>query len=171
MATEHQGLTGLRALLERIDDLKAPALAESIRSALAAGIVRRERESRRSPELRDGARGRLRRRGVNEEPSVQEAFLPDEAFVVAVRLVVAALDPLFMMDETSSFLRKLTGTHTDLRWEPDHLEGSDLDGITERRAVENVMPLPRLSVDELKVLREEILEIRRLCDELFKESA
>lgn len=169
---EPEGLEELRALLAHLENAEAASLLSGIRTALAAGIVRKEAEARTTPEHRDA---RPRARGVptrsKVEPSVREALLPREAYVVAVRLLLAALDPLFMIDETVPLMNELTGKTTALRWEADRLQGSELDGVTERLSIERVVEIPAVAPADLKILREQVVHLRKLCDELFPETA
>jgi len=74
-----------------------------------------------------------------------------------------------MIDEVLVVLRGLTMAPTTIQWEVDHLAGGEADISITRYDTSGAIPIPSPSPDELKELRDRVVEIRRQCDELFKE--
>jgi hypothetical protein len=159
MANEDEATEAYRELLKQLGGLGADDLVRRIERAVGRGTIRKREEER--------SRGKRA-----EEVTTREPFSPTERYVVAVRLVLAALDPLFMTKDARAQLASLLdGPPPQLTWEFDELEPVEGEARQDPPAAlfeEAIQDIPAPDVDVEKLL-EEAQGVGRLCDELFKD--
>ncbi len=119
------------------------------------------------------AQGKLRTPTKGNE-FTQERLSDTEAYVVAVRLVLAALDPIFMVSEALADLQKLSsGKVASIKWEFDRVEA--LGVLLEETLLAATLPgepveIPHLDQAEIAVLRKQTDNVLQLCDELARKA-
>ncbi len=137
----------LEALVEELLSRGATDLVQEIRQTIARGTTRTRREGKKGQEV-----------------FLQEPLSDEEAFVVAVELILAALEPPFMLLEASKLLGVPGGE--DLVWMRDllqagehHEEISGPDTIDEERiqVVQDSAPIAA----GVRQVRELLCELRQ----------
>ena len=160
MANEREAVEAYRDLIKQLSKLGAVNLIQEIESTVGRGTVRKREDERYG-----GKR--------SEEFASREPFSPTERYILAVRLVLSALDPLFMAADAREQLASFVeDSEPELTWELDQLEpveGTGQELIPDTSPGEAIEKIPELTSDE-KELRTEAQNISKLCDELLKES-
>jgi len=120
----------LEELLGSLRSLGADALADDIRPAVARGTLREVESERR------------------EREEARRPYDPRDAYILAVRMVLAAVEPAIMLDDMCRNLSDATPEQLEIVWRPDFLEGT-----TPEASAHGALELPALPLDVLKQLR------------------
>lgn len=155
MPDEREAVEALEALIEELLSLGATDLVRDVHAAVARGTTRHGQDKKR------------------EKVTLQEGLTPTEAFVVAIRHVVAALDPLFMILESQALLGKLgdfSGV-VEIMWAFDRLQGSEDASVLFPAAdgyIEPILQMPGIEPQESTAIRASVVKLRHLCDQMFE---
>jgi len=153
MPDEKAAVEAIEALIEELLSLGATDLVRDIHAAVARGATRYREDKK------------------HEKVAFQAAFTPTEAFVVAVRHVVAALDALFMIDETRALLGKFgdfSGV-IEITWALDRLQDSEHASVLFPSLDEYIEPirhLPKIEPQDYTAVRATAAKLRNLCDQI-----
>jgi len=145
----------LEALIEELLNLGATDLVRDVHAAIARGTTRHGDDKKR------------------EKVAFQAAFTAREAFVVAIRHVVAAIDPLFMIHESRALLGRF-GESSDIvevMWAFDRLQGPEDASVLFPSAdeyIEPILRLPEVEPQEFTAIRENVVRLRHLCNQMFE---
>lgn len=160
MLTEHEARELYAELLGKLDELGASALARDIEISVLRGAPRKE----------SGPRA--------QELVYQAALSAREALAVALRMLLAALEPVLQVASVREVLQNITAPDSDaleVRWAFDRIgpvEGYDAD-VTLSLQVDvlgEIEELPRFSQENVQRLRELAKNVELLVGELnFKE--
>jgi hypothetical protein len=99
------------------------------------------------------------RRGKTEEAI--RAYSPMGAYLVAVRLLLAGIDPLLMTEDAREGLADFESRTVEAKWLPDHLQG----GEPSPHALEASV-MPSVDKDDLSRVRNAALRVLALANEI-----
>jgi hypothetical protein len=102
-------------------------------------------------------------RGKIEE--TRRAYAPIDAYLIAVRLVVAAIDPLIMEEDARKHLANLENAEAEVKWLPDYLEGAE----PSPDALE-VSAIPSVAYNDLNRLRDAAVRVLGLVNTIEAEN-
>jgi hypothetical protein len=126
-------------LLATLTDKGATALVEDIRAELARGTLR-------EIEVPRGKREEARRH-----------YTPEEAYLLAAQMVLAALDPALMLHDVRDSLADIARHPVELVWRADYLE-SPIEDQKRLESIDQLHPLPEPAVDALRSAAVEVAE-------------
>lgn len=96
----------LDELLLLLNQIGAEHLSNEIRTVVTRGTVKEVAVERKS------------------KISVREPYSPSEAYLLAVRMLIAAVDPLLMRQSVMRTIKKVDPQCSELRWSPDFLDNA-----------------------------------------------
>jgi len=143
MPTDIDAQVAFQRLLDTLTKMNLGDLVSDIQKVVATGKLAEVK----------GQRGKF------EE--ARKAYAPGDAYIVGVRLLLAAIDPILMAEDAHQYLANLEGGEVKVEWQPDYLEGAQ----PSPEALE-VSAMPSINHDELKRIREVAVSVLALMNEI-----
>ena len=151
MANDHEAAKAFADLIDALRTIGAVDLVRDIQAKVSRGATRPLAEPRR-----------------HEKVTIQAPLTPTEAFVLAVRHIIASLDPPFMLEQTRKLLQEFgCNDAVDIVWEYDRLEQTGESLVLLPAAEEYVDPIrkvPHLELEDAQNLRRAVANLIGLCE-------